>query len=162
MMKQTRISLDPVSDMSRFAEMMERMFAPVEAVTSRGSVPMDILEVDGSLVVRASIPGIRPEDINITVEGNVLTLSGEYKNVFEDKDAKVYRMENTFGTFTRSLRLPKDAEADRIEADFDNGVVTITIPRAEPAKPQPKRVPIRHARSIESNVQSGEQAEEKA
>lgn len=148
-MKHTRINLDPLSDITRFADMMERMFAPVESTNARGIVPMDIMEVDGKVVLRAAVPGFKPEDINITIEGNVLTLSGEYKSTIENKDAKVYRLENQFGSFTRSVRLPKDAQPDLIEAEFENGLVTVTIPRVEPAKPEPLRVPIRTAKAIE-------------
>jgi HSP20 family protein len=149
-MIRTRLNLDPTSDLYRFADMMDRMLAPVEATPNRLSVPIDVFETNGNLVLRAAVPGIKPEDIEVTVESNVLTLSGEHRSTFETKDAKVYRLENQFGSFTRSIRLPKDVQADKIEAEFANGVITVTIPRVEPVKPEPVRVPVRSAKVIEA------------
>lgn len=94
-------------------------------------LPVDVLEHDDRMVIRASVPGMNPENIDISIEDDVLTLKGETHAETEHRDAKVYRREIASGTFTRSIRLPNELDLDSAEAQFDHGLMTITIPRQE-------------------------------
>ena len=93
------------------------------------TMPIDLWEQDSVLTLRASVPGVQPQDLKITIEENVLTLAGEIKRAEIQENAKVYRMESTTGEFNRSIRLQGKYDTDKIEATFENGVVTVTIPR---------------------------------
>jgi HSP20 family protein len=93
------------------------------------AMPIDLWEEEGLLTVRASVPGVQPQDLKITIEDNVLTLSGESKKTETLEGAKVYRMETAYGTFSRSVRRHGKDDTDKVEASFENGVVTVTLPR---------------------------------
>ena len=98
--------------------------------------PVDIQENGEAYLFHAELPGLTKEDIHITLENNVLRVSGERK--FE-KDAKMenyHRVERTYGTFTRTFSLPTQVDADKVQAAFENGILTITVPKAEQAKPR--------------------------
>ncbi|GAB4249356.1 MAG: Hsp20/alpha crystallin family protein [Thermoleophilia bacterium] len=97
---------------------------------------VDVVETKDALKLKAELAGMKPEDINLEVEDNVLTLSGERR--FEEKveEDKYYRIERRYGTFTRSLALPQNVDADKIEAHYENGILEVTIPKAEEAKPK--------------------------
>lgn len=97
---------------------------------------MDVVESEGDIKFKAELPGMKPEDIRIEMEDNVLTISGERK--FEEKvrEDKYYRIERRYGSFSRSIALPQNVRADQIEANYENGVLEVTIPKAEETKPK--------------------------
>ena len=96
---------------------------------------VDIFEQGDDLVIRAEVAGLEKDDVDINIENNTLVLRGERKREmgFEEKDA--YRLERSFGVFTRSFALPKTVDSARISASFKNGVLELTLPKAEQAKP---------------------------
>ncbi len=97
---------------------------------------MDIYETPNSYEIEASVPGINPEDVDITLNNNVLTIRGETKTE-EEKDDKNYHLrERRIGSFVRSITLPSSVNADAIEAHYDNGVLKLRLPKAEEAKPK--------------------------
>ena len=96
---------------------------------------IDIAENDEAIVVKAEVPGCKSEDIDISVHGNTLTISGEKKEEEERKEKGYYHIERAYGSFRRDLTLPADVEADKIDAVYKNGVLTVTVPKAEKAKP---------------------------
>ncbi len=96
---------------------------------------VDIHESDGNLVLRAEIPGINERDIEVKLEGNVLTLKGERKPETEDRN-NYYLQETFHGSFTRSFTLPETVDAEKIKADYKNGILTITIPQKPEVKPR--------------------------
>jgi HSP20 family protein len=98
---------------------------------SANVLPVDVLEHEDKMIVRASVPGMHPENIDVSIEDNVLTLKGETHSESEHKEAKVYRREISTGSFTRSIRLPEDLDLDNANAEFSHGLMTITIPRQE-------------------------------
>jgi HSP20 family protein len=108
--------------------------------TRRWAPAVDLLERENSLVLRADLPGLNEDDVQIEVSDNVLTISGERRAEFEDSEQGYYRIERAFGSFSRSLSLPDGVDADRIEANFDNGVLEVKIPKPEERKP--KRISI--------------------
>lgn len=95
---------------------------------------VDILEKDGNLVLRAELPGMNEKDIELKLEGNVLTLKGERKLEEKENGRNYHRVESFYGTFTRSFTLPDTVQPDRITADYKNGVLTVTIPQKPEAK----------------------------
>jgi HSP20 family protein len=87
-----------------------------------------------NIVVKAEVPGLEPKDIDISLTGGVLTIKGEKKQEKEEKDENYHRIERSYGTFTRSVRVPQEVQSDKIEATYKNGVLKITLPKSEEAK----------------------------
>jgi len=103
---------------------------------TRGRWPvMDIGETDNAFIVKAEVPGCKAEDINISVHGNTLTISGEKKEEEEKKEKGYYHVERSYGSFRRDLNLATEIDTDKIEAGCENGVLTLTLPKSEKAKP---------------------------
>ncbi len=107
----------------------------VPAVNSREDKDAYYVEID--------LPGIKKEDISIDVKDNVLTISGERKVKEEMKEESYYKIESRFGKFIRSFTLPKNVDLDKIEANFENGVLEVVIPKHQVIKDQPKKVEIK-------------------
>ena len=141
--------IETINDFRTMEQMLDRLFRvdSAPAASPFSAIPIDVLETDGKLVVRASVPGIKPEELDVTVEKNVLTIRGEVHQLELSEGTKVYRRENVFGTFSRSLRLPENLDLNQVDAEFKNGVVTISIPRIIEEKPQPVKI---NVRSIEA------------
>jgi len=95
---------------------------------------IDVAEKDDALLVRAEVPGCTPEDIDISIHGNTLTLSGEKKDSREANGDGYYHMESAWGTFRREITLPADVDQDKIEAVVRDGVLSVTVPKAEKSK----------------------------
>ncbi len=102
-----------------------------------GWVPaVDILERDGNLILRAELPGMNEKDIDVKLEGNILTLKGERKLDSEEKKHNYHRVESYYGSFTRSFTLPDTVDTDKIKADYKNGILTISIPQRPEVRPR--------------------------
>ena len=95
---------------------------------------LDLAEQDEALMVRAEVPGCEPEDIEISVSGNTLTISGQKKETKEEKDKGYYHLESVSGTFRREVNLPTDVDNAKVEATYKNGVLSIHLPKAEISK----------------------------
>ncbi len=106
------------------------------ALASAWLPSVDVFEDKESLKIVAELPGLKPEDVKITLENNTLTLRGEKKQVAEEKTERVHRYERSYGSFERSFALPNTVDVEKVEAAFENGVLTITLPKAEKAKPR--------------------------
>ncbi len=102
---------------------------------------MDVIENDSNVTVRVDLPGLKPEDVNVQVENNVLTISGEMGDTVEKDNDRYHYRERTFGSFQRSLRLPNTLDTDKIDATFENGVLNITFTKQPQA--QPKQIQIK-------------------
>lgn len=96
--------------------------------------PVDIFEDEHSINLQAELPGVKQEDLNITLENNVLTITGERKFQHEEKKENFHRMERRFGKFTRSFTLPASVDAENVNANFENGLLNITLPKKEEFK----------------------------
>jgi HSP20 family protein len=112
------------------------------------SLPLDITEHSGKLFVRAAVPGVEPGDLDIQIEKNVLTIRGESRHESENTDAKVYRREVSYGAFARSIRLPEGLNLESVDAEFKNGIVTVTLPRLPEEKPKSLKVNVRNSETI--------------
>ena len=97
---------------------------------------VDILEKEGNLVLRAEVPGMNEKDIDLKLEGNVLTLKGEKKLEHEEDRNRYHRMESFYGSFTRSFTLPDSVDRDHINAEYKNGILTVTIPQKPEVRPR--------------------------
>jgi len=114
---------------------------PFSVSFENGTAPaVDILEKDGNLILRAELPGMSEKEINLKLDANVLTLSGERKLENEEKRDDYRRIERSYGSFSRSFTLPESADREKVKAEYKNGVLTITIPLKPEA--QPRAVPI--------------------
>ena len=132
---------EPVREMMTLREAMDRLFD--DAFTrpnsmSGGSVvlPIDLYQTEEEVIVQASLPGLKLEDVHISVTADVLTLSGEYKQESDKKEATYHIREQRFGSFERAVMLPTDVQSDKAKADFENGVLTVILPKAETVKPR--------------------------
>jgi len=103
---------------------------------TRWSLALDVAESDDGYVVKASLPGIKSDDLEITFSENVLTIKAEIEEDTELEEARYHLRERHYGTFSRSIRLPSGIESDKIEADFDDGVLKLHLPKAEDVKPK--------------------------
>lgn len=109
---------------------------PNSSVTAAWLPAVDVFENKDAVKIVAELPGVRPSDVKIALENNTLSLTGEKQQVAEESADRVHRYERTYGAFERTFTLPSTVDADRIEALFEHGVLTISIPKAERAKPR--------------------------
>jgi HSP20 family protein len=98
--------------------------------------PVDIYEDKNSLILRVEVPGLKKEDIDISLHENVLTISGERKNEKKYEGARTSREERFFGRFMRSMKLHKPVDPNQVKAQYEDGILTVTLPKAEEAKPR--------------------------
>lgn len=135
------VNLHPVHEFRTLEEMFDRVFGQTPQPSTL-TLPIDVLETPEALVVRTAVPGMKPEDIEIQVEKNVLTIRGETSHTEEAEGTKFYRREVALGKFSRSVRLPENLNLEAVGAKFEHGMLTVTLPKAEEAKPQIIRIPV--------------------
>jgi HSP20 family protein len=136
------IAFNPLEDVRRFEESFNRLFSAPAPAPSSNNIPIDVTEQDGKVMIRAAVPGIAPEELEVTVEKNVLTIKCEHRHDELSEDGKVFRRENIYGVFQRSICLAENLNTDGIAATFRHGMVTVTIPRKEEEKPKALRIPV--------------------
>ncbi|OPX19765.1 MAG: molecular chaperone [Desulfobacca sp. 4484_104] len=132
----------PFREVSRLRREMDRLwddyFGPgrraLKPLETEWAPVVDISESADQVTVKAEIPGLEPKDIDISLSGDLLTIKGEKKSEREEKDENYHLVERSYGSFSRSLRLPVSVEADKIEASYKQGVLTITCPKKEEVK----------------------------
>jgi len=135
---------NPTRDFLSMGEAMDRLFDQAFVPFGngpRGLAPsVDVIENDNEVTVKAELPGFNPNDVDIRVEGNILTIHGEVKQESEKQEGQYHVRERRQSSFHRSIPLPVEVNADQAKAEFDNGVLTLTLPKNENAKP--KRISI--------------------
>ena len=147
---------DPVREMMGLRRAMDRLFddamvsSPGWDNVSRMELALDVSESDEAYTVRASIPGVNPDDIDITYNANTLTIKGEVKEEKEVQEARYHLRERRFGSFSRSINLPSTIDASGIQANYEKGVLFLNLPKAEEAKP--KRIEIKTQKMIEGEM----------
>jgi HSP20 family protein len=137
-----RRSWDPITDLVTMQQAMDHLFD--EAWERRGAgwrrgervvaLPVDVYSTANELIVQASVPGLNPDDVEITIEGDTLTIKGETKSPLDNVEYHI--QERRFGPFGRTLTLNVPVQAEQAEATFDKGVLTLTIPKAEEVRPK--------------------------
>ena len=136
------IRWEPAREMMTLREAMDRLFddaftRPLRLSDNQWSIPaVDMYQTDNDIVVKAALPGIKAEEVQINVTGDLLTIKGEVKQKEEVKEKAYHLREQRWGAFERTLALPTDVVADKAKAEFDNGVLVITLPKAEAVKPK--------------------------
>ena len=136
------IRWEPAREMMTLREAMDRLFddaftRPLSIAGNGWAVPaVDMYQTDNEVVVKAALPGMKADDVQLNVTGEVLTIKGEIKQKDEVKEKAYHLREQRWGSFERSVILPTDVVADKAKADFENGILTITLPKAEEAKPK--------------------------
>jgi HSP20 family protein len=124
---------DSFADLSRFQREVEKTFS-ARARPATFAPAVDVHEDQESLVMRAELPGVKREDIDIQVDANVLTISGERKLEANDESRRYHRVERHYGSFARQWQLPTNVDATRIDAALVDGVLTVKIPKKEEQK----------------------------
>src|SRR4051812_30833157 len=158
----TIVRWEPMRELTSLQSEMNRLFNTVfDTPQANGGlrrwVPaMDLVETKEAFVLRADLPGLAEEDVKIEVEDNVLTVSGERKSEHAEREQGFYRMERAFGSFSRSLTLPKGVNTEAVQAAFDRGVLEVHIPKPEQAKP--RRISISVGAKEDQKVIEGEPA----
>ena len=166
------VKYDPFRDLRNLQDEMNRLFSGTfsrggsqdEVLRGAWSPSVDIFENKNEIVLEAELPGMKAEDVNISIENNVLTIHGERK--FEKKDEKdnFHRVERAYGSFTRSFTLPPTVSSENADAEFENGVLRLTLAKREEAKP--RRIEIKanggnaQSKTIDTTAKSGEQSKQ--
>ena len=133
---------EPIREMMTLREAMDRLFddaftRPLNARDGGWSSPaVDMYQTDDEVVIKAALPGFKADEVQINVTGDVLTIRGESKYEDENKDKSWHIREQRWGSFERSIGLPTSVVSDRADANFENGILTITFPKAEEVKPK--------------------------
>ena len=128
---------DPFTELADLRSRFDRMFGEMTDAGERGWTPaIDVVRGEGNLVLRADIPGIKPEEVKIEIENDVLTVSGAHEERKEEKDKHFVRRERRYGSFSRSMALPAGVEAEQIKAETHDGVLEVTIPLPKEATKQ--------------------------
>ena len=130
---------EPLREVMTLREAMDQLFEdsfvgrrPREWLPAEGTLALDMYQTEEAAVIKSSVPGVKPDDIDITISGNTLTISGETKEEEED----YIRRERRYGSFSRSVVLPEGLEPGKAEASFEHGILTLSIPKAPETKPR--------------------------
>jgi HSP20 family protein len=134
---------EPFREMTSLRDAMDRMFeegflrgAMPLAPWADGGMAVDMYETDDHVVVKTPIPGVKADDIDVSVTGDTLTIKGEVKEEEEVKRESYLRRERRYGSYCRTVTLPGGLETDKAEADYSNGILTLTFPKVEEVKPK--------------------------
>lgn len=145
----TRRTADPFQTLRRLSTLLDEAFAgfafPSDengTLTAAWTPACDVFEDKDAVKIVAEIPGVKPEDVKLSIENNLLTIRGEKKQLAEEKAERVHRYERSYGTFERRFALPNTVDPDRIEAQYDNGLLTVTLPKVERARPREIQVKV--------------------
>ena len=147
------VKRESMGELSRLRREVDRLWEDFFGLKGWGLRPwegewapaMDVSETADKVVAKAEVPGIDPKDLNISLTGDVLTIKGEKKSEREETKENYHLVERSYGSFSRSLTLPAAVDADKIDAKYEKGVLTITCPKKEVVKP--KAIQIKAAKS---------------
>jgi HSP20 family protein len=148
---------DPFRDMMNLRRSMDRLFD--DAMTDSETwqpvtwdLALDVVENEDEYLVRASLPGLNPDDLEVTYINNALTIKGEVKEENEVKESRYHLRERRYGSFARSILLPSNVSAEKIDANYENGVLTLKLPKVEEAKPKKISVKNSDVKMIDSTT----------
>ena len=143
------VPFEPFREMMSLRDAMNRLFeesflrpGALGMQDSGMSLPMDVFETENSVVLKVAVPGVKPEDLDVTITGDVLTIKGEFKEELQPDNSKRHyiRQERRYGAFTRTLTLPAAVDANSITATFENGVLTLEMPKKENVRPKTVKI----------------------
>ena len=163
------IRWEPIGELNTLQNEMNRLFNTFfdqPAPTGRGGAPgrrwnpaMDLVETGDHYVLRADLPGLSDEDVNVELQDNMLTISGERKPEHESQQEGYYRLERAFGAFSRSLSLPDGVDPGAVQAHFDRGVLEIRIPKPDQKKPRHVQIKLGASPTQEKAIEGTETAD---
>jgi HSP20 family protein len=140
-MSTTAVTFDPFHGLRLFEDAVTRLTSEPR-VNRPWSPSVDIFETEDTLTLKADLPDVRIEDIDVRVEQQTLTLRGQRKFANEENVKGYHRIERSYGEFVRSFAVPSTVDTEKVEADYKNGVLTITLPKKEAAKPRQVKVAV--------------------
>jgi HSP20 family protein len=150
--------------LQRLNRILDEAFAGLPFAAEQGNVitstwfaPTDVSEDENTLRITMELPGVDPNDVRLSLENNVLTIRGEKKQQVDDDNERVHRFERTYGMFERTFVLPNTVDSERIDARYENGVLLVTLPKAERAKPREIRV--NSSASGSAQIKTGSQSQ---
>ena len=157
------IRWEPARELQTIQHEMNRLFGTFfdangngeSSVPRRWIPPMDLVEEADHFVLRADLPGVGENDVNIELEDRVLTISGDRKSEHEERGEGYFRLERAAGSFSRSLTLPEGVDAEGIEAGFENGVLTVRIPKPEERRPRRVEINVGEKSKVIEGSESG-------
>jgi HSP20 family protein len=138
-----RLSFDPFTEMRRMQSEMNRLFSGYSAATARDFPPINIWLGENSVVVTAELPGVTGTDVNLSLQEDVLALSGKREPRTQQENVNWQRRERAYGTFSRAVQLPFRVDPDKVQARFNNGILEVELQRLEADRP--KKIEIRGA-----------------
>jgi HSP20 family protein len=150
----TLIRWEPFAEFRSIRRTMDNLFGELAGMPRPGiwagewSFPLDVSETDDALVLKAALPGLRPDDLDISVHEDVLSIKGELKQEQKVERENYYRRELRHGIYSRSVPLPVHVEHEKAEASFENGILTVRLPKAEKARP--KTIKVRPKETVEA------------
>jgi HSP20 family protein len=157
--------LDPFAELASLNDQMNRVFrnvrssqerSPEEYLVSSGfAPPVDVYEDEHNITLKIEVPGIDEKDIDVRIENSVLTVHGERKFEKEEKEENFHRVERQYGSFTRSFTLPSTVDPDQIRANYDKGILRISLAKKAEAKPKQIKVNVGSDRTLESKEAKG-------
>ena len=141
---------EPFRELVSLRDAMDRLFEDsivrpgrlLRSVTGVQAIPLDVYQTQDQVVVKAFLPGVKPDEVELTITGDTLTIKGETK-AEEVKPEDCFCQEITYGSFVRSITLPGQLQTGKAEAKFENGVLTVTIPKAEETKPKSIKIDVK-------------------
>ena len=143
----TRRPLEAFQSLRRLNSVLDEAFGafPREdgAITAAWSPVCDVFEDKEAVKIVAELPGVKPEDVKLSLENNLLTIRGEKKQEAEERSERVHRYERSYGSFERGFVLPSTVDGDKISAQYQNGILTVIVPKVERARP--REIPVRTA-----------------
>ena len=150
---------DPFQEMLNLRRTVDRLFDNASqdhdwAQSTPWGLAVDVVENKDDFIVKASVPGINPDDLDISYVDDTLTIKGEIKSENEVKENQYHLRERRYGTFSRSVTLPTKIKGDAIEASYQNGVITLRLPKAEEVKPKRIAIKVGDQKMIEGKVKS--------
>ena len=150
---------DPFQEMLNLRRTVDRLFDNVStdhelAQPSLWGLAVDVVENKDDFIVKASVPGVNPDDLDVSYADDTLTIKGEIKSDNEVKENQYHLHERRYGSFTRSISLPTKIKGDAIDASYQNGVITLRLPKAEEVKPKRIAIKVGDQKMIEGNIKN--------
>lgn len=133
---------EPFREMRRMHDMLDSMMdramvdTPFSMTAFSGVIPLDVFETPDEVIVKATTPGFKPDDIEISITGDTLSIRGEIDESSEDEGRQYFIRERRYGSFSRSIKLPTMVDSEKANAEFENGILTLTLPKVEEVKPK--------------------------
>ena len=145
------IRWSPLTDLMSLHNAMDRLFSETFGVqggtrsvgaVGEGYLPLDVYQTEREWVIRAAVPGIDPQAVEVTVDSGTITIKGEIKAPEGTHPENYWLRENFFGKFSRQVTLPEDAQGEQAKAQFSNGMLVLTVPKVQPVKPKAVKIPV--------------------